>query len=307
FEREIWLSCYGVPVHAWNASTFMAIGQHWGEVVQVEEDTLKCTRCDISKIKIISSSPSVINQQMKLVVGWKSFIIRVAEEQATFICNSDFTCGCLCHRGEDEQSRSDSTSVDGDDVEEGINGRNSGSRDDCSRLLITGSPNVTDGNHDKERNTYSLGEGEMRGFVLAADEEMNQQVGLDLGEIGGSEISGGELTLYNEALVGRNGARPPIGPMSGPVFNTRGINLEVMLSPNVGPVNNGLNDTGLISEAHQVSPIIRNEFDSEGEMEETTGAQIAGCFGPRLHSKIRGKEYTGISQGDVHHEQNNDG
>ncbi|GAB2289474.1 hypothetical protein Dimus_023784 [Dionaea muscipula] len=210
-------------------------------------------------------------------------------------------------RGEDEQPRSDSMSVDGDDVEEGTNGRNLGSREDCSRLLITGSPIVTDGNHDKVRNTYSLGEGEMRGFVLAADEEMNQQVGLDLGKIGGSGISGGELTLYNEAQVGRNGTQSPIGPTSGPVYNTRGINLEVVLSLNIGPVNNGLNNTGLISEAHQVSPNIRNEFDSEGEMEETTGAQLAGCSGTRLHPKIRGNEYTGISQGDVQHEQNNDG
>ncbi|GAB2285659.1 hypothetical protein Dimus_020100, partial [Dionaea muscipula] len=39
FGREIWLSCYGVPVHAWNVSTFCSIGDFLGEVVMIDEDT----------------------------------------------------------------------------------------------------------------------------------------------------------------------------------------------------------------------------------------------------------------------------
>ncbi|GAB2275000.1 hypothetical protein Dimus_009768 [Dionaea muscipula] len=41
-DREVWLSCYGVPVHAWNVGTFCKIGKVWGDVVQVEDDTAKC-------------------------------------------------------------------------------------------------------------------------------------------------------------------------------------------------------------------------------------------------------------------------
>ncbi|GAB2299651.1 hypothetical protein Dimus_033710 [Dionaea muscipula] len=46
FGREVWLSCYGIPVHAWNASTFLAIGQRWGEVMQIKDDTLNSVRFD---------------------------------------------------------------------------------------------------------------------------------------------------------------------------------------------------------------------------------------------------------------------
>ncbi|GAB2285441.1 hypothetical protein Dimus_019892 [Dionaea muscipula] len=97
FGREVWLCCYGVPIHAWNASTFSTIGQCWGEVIQIEEDTVKSARFDVGEVKIFTTHSLGINNQMKLMVGLLSFNIRVAEEQATFICNSDFQCQCICH------------------------------------------------------------------------------------------------------------------------------------------------------------------------------------------------------------------
>ncbi|GAB2294132.1 hypothetical protein Dimus_028351 [Dionaea muscipula] len=87
FGREVWLSWYGVPVHAWNAR----------EVVQIEDDTVKALRFDIGKVKVLTSHPEVINQRLQLIVGFKSFDIRVAEEQAVLICNTDFRCQCACH------------------------------------------------------------------------------------------------------------------------------------------------------------------------------------------------------------------
>ncbi|GAB2302025.1 hypothetical protein Dimus_036050 [Dionaea muscipula] len=89
YGREVWLSCYGVPVHTWNVSTFCSIGKFWGGVVQVKEDTTKCARVDIGKIMIFTHHMSVINQKMRLMVGETLFDIRVAEEQAVFIHNSD--------------------------------------------------------------------------------------------------------------------------------------------------------------------------------------------------------------------------
>ncbi|GAB2281176.1 hypothetical protein Dimus_015779 [Dionaea muscipula] len=88
FGREVWLSCYGVPVHAWNVSTFCRIGRYWGEVVQ----------------------------KMRIMDGSIPFDIRVAEEQALFICNSDFRCGCTCHGWEDEQLQYAEEDEDDDDV-----------------------------------------------------------------------------------------------------------------------------------------------------------------------------------------------
>ncbi|GAB2280736.1 hypothetical protein Dimus_015362 [Dionaea muscipula] len=61
YDREVWLTCYGVPVHAWNVSTFCSIGQFWGEVTQIDEDTAKCVRCDIGNVKVFTNNMSVIN------------------------------------------------------------------------------------------------------------------------------------------------------------------------------------------------------------------------------------------------------
>ncbi|GAB2284020.1 hypothetical protein Dimus_018503 [Dionaea muscipula] len=97
FGREVWLSCYGVPIHAWNTSTFLAIGQCWGEV------------------KIYTTHALSINHQMNLVVGLVSFNIRVAEEQAIFISNSDFKCQCLCHKLDKNRDDGDKSST-GDDA-----------------------------------------------------------------------------------------------------------------------------------------------------------------------------------------------
>ncbi|GAB2285716.1 hypothetical protein Dimus_039720 [Dionaea muscipula] len=118
--REVWLTCYGVPVHAWNVSTFTAIGNVCGKVLQIEDDTAKCIRCDIGKIKVFTQFPSVINQQLNLQVGALNYRMRVSEEQAIFICSSDFRCGRVCHGGRvGEQSSVRSSDKDDDDVEGG--------------------------------------------------------------------------------------------------------------------------------------------------------------------------------------------
>ncbi|GAB2301999.1 hypothetical protein Dimus_036025 [Dionaea muscipula] len=75
FGREIWLSCYGIQ--------FKYILRCWATLGRV------------------------INNQMKLVVGFKSFVIRVAEEQAVFISNSNFQCECRCHVAEYPRAASD--------------------------------------------------------------------------------------------------------------------------------------------------------------------------------------------------------
>ncbi|GAB2279175.1 hypothetical protein Dimus_013827 [Dionaea muscipula] len=42
-------------------------------------------------------NPDAINHLMQMVVGFKSFVIRIAEEQAVFTNDSDFRCQCACH------------------------------------------------------------------------------------------------------------------------------------------------------------------------------------------------------------------
>ncbi|GAB2279522.1 hypothetical protein Dimus_014162 [Dionaea muscipula] len=100
-----------------DVGTFCCIDNYWGEVVQIEEDTTKCARVDMGKIKIFTYQMATINQVMRLLVGTIPFDIRVVEEQAVFICNSDFRYGCLCHAQADEHTMPADEDEDGDDVE----------------------------------------------------------------------------------------------------------------------------------------------------------------------------------------------
>ncbi|GAB2295251.1 hypothetical protein Dimus_029424 [Dionaea muscipula] len=54
FGREVRLSCYGVPIHAWNTSTFSAISNYWGGVQNIDDGTTKCVRYDVGKVKIFT-------------------------------------------------------------------------------------------------------------------------------------------------------------------------------------------------------------------------------------------------------------
>ncbi|GAB2275811.1 RNA recognition motif-containing protein [Dionaea muscipula] len=55
------------------------------DILAIEDDTAKCVRCDIVKIKVFTRCLSVINQQLKLQVGALNYRIRVSEEPAVFI------------------------------------------------------------------------------------------------------------------------------------------------------------------------------------------------------------------------------
>ncbi|GAB2297448.1 hypothetical protein Dimus_031552, partial [Dionaea muscipula] len=209
FEREVWLSCYGVPVHAWNASTFIAIGQHWGDVIQIDEDTLKCIRCDIGKVKISTSCSSLINQQMK----------------------------------DDEQTRSGSTNENDDDEEEGrING-SSEVGEDNSRILLSGIPKDADGFMDREGTVRNLREEEMRGFALAADSALHSAQGIEDEDSSNCGVTGRELVPFNRVQDDRSAAQSVQRRSMGPILNMKGISLEVVLSPDIGLVNMWLQNT----------------------------------------------------------------
>ncbi|GAB2303610.1 hypothetical protein Dimus_037597 [Dionaea muscipula] len=187
----------------------MAIGQRWGEVLQVEDDTANCTRCDIGKVKISTSISSAINYQMKLIVGWKTFMIRVAEEQSTFISNSNFSCGCLCHRREDEQTASATSDGEGeegggDDMDHRLDMSALEAEEDNSQLLIGASRDGIMNNIGGDGNSRSLGEIEMRGctvpgIVMAAAcgglESTQDEMG---GGTGGTRRLGGSVGCYED-------------------------------------------------------------------------------------------------------------
>ncbi|KAH7861656.1 hypothetical protein Vadar_029023 [Vaccinium darrowii] len=80
-RRNVWISCYGVPLHGWSAVTFKRIGQLWGEVVAMEPATVKGLSFAAAKIMIATEKWENINEIIHLEVQQKTYEVRVIEEQ----------------------------------------------------------------------------------------------------------------------------------------------------------------------------------------------------------------------------------
>ncbi|GAB2288737.1 hypothetical protein Dimus_023054 [Dionaea muscipula] len=84
-HREVWLSCFGVPLELWGISTFCEIGSKWGEVLAIEEDTARNLTFYCGKVKILTNCLEYINFAVNLTCEGKSCLIRVLEEQVVLV------------------------------------------------------------------------------------------------------------------------------------------------------------------------------------------------------------------------------
>ncbi|XP_028124045.1 uncharacterized protein LOC114321098 [Camellia sinensis] len=80
-SRTVWINCYGVPLNLWNLNTFKSIGRVWGEVIMVDDSTLKQLSFECGRVLIITNQLEVINHAITLVCKHDDHIIRVTEEQ----------------------------------------------------------------------------------------------------------------------------------------------------------------------------------------------------------------------------------
>ncbi|XXG45435.1 hypothetical protein AAC387_Pa02g0518 [Persea americana] len=63
--RTLWVKCYGVPLHAWDESTFMSIGRKIGEVIQVAKETIEKSSLENGRVFLRVESPKPLTQFMK--------------------------------------------------------------------------------------------------------------------------------------------------------------------------------------------------------------------------------------------------
>ncbi|GAB2284299.1 hypothetical protein Dimus_018760 [Dionaea muscipula] len=230
-------------------------------VRQVEEDIAKCARVDIGKIKIITDCMETINHKMKLMVGTIPFVIRVTEEQAVFICNTDFRCGCSCHGREDEQIHfSEDTDEDDDEVRKEAERPLIDERID-SRSFIVQTPlesevlgegcggGLLQRPGGEEPGEHAMIVNVVEAHLLAIQSHVQDdgmQEALECGRLQRNELDDGPDPLSSTgycpdldlqpAMQGMGNIRDiepgVIKPMSshfGPIFNPTGINLEVVL------------------------------------------------------------------------------
>jgi hypothetical protein len=79
-DRSIWIRVYGVPVHAWRENFFKRILECTGEVIVLDDDTLKKRRFDYARVLIRTSALSFINQVEKVKIDEDFFVVRLLEE-----------------------------------------------------------------------------------------------------------------------------------------------------------------------------------------------------------------------------------
>ncbi|KAG5549336.1 hypothetical protein RHGRI_014628 [Rhododendron griersonianum] len=79
-ERFVRLSCQGVPLNGWNATTFKQIGEIWGSFVSVEEATLKDLSFANGKVLITTKEVRKIESWIQLDVQGVQYDVRIVED-----------------------------------------------------------------------------------------------------------------------------------------------------------------------------------------------------------------------------------
>lgn len=93
-SRLVWLNCYGIPLHLWNAVTFKKLGEKWGNVIQICKDTLHDISFAVGKVLISTQVMDIINQVVTVENRGAKFKVRVCEEQV--VVNTTFRIDCNC-------------------------------------------------------------------------------------------------------------------------------------------------------------------------------------------------------------------
>jgi hypothetical protein len=98
-QRVSWLSCFGVPLHAWGEALFRTLGFKFGTFIKVDDSTKELLRGDVARIKVATTLPMKIDSSVTVSVLGKKFLIKVMEEVGKV--EEDRVCCCV--RGLPEQ------------------------------------------------------------------------------------------------------------------------------------------------------------------------------------------------------------
>ncbi|KAG5537241.1 hypothetical protein RHGRI_024627 [Rhododendron griersonianum] len=79
YERFAWLGCQGMPLNAWDHSSFKQIGELWGHFISVDEETLRDLSFAQGKILIATEETKKIEQWVHLEVQGVKYEVWVKE------------------------------------------------------------------------------------------------------------------------------------------------------------------------------------------------------------------------------------
>ncbi|XVF38373.1 hypothetical protein REPUB_Repub20aG0095900 [Reevesia pubescens] len=95
-RRNIWLACYGVPLHIWNLDTFQEIGSRWGDFIRLDNITMSPDSFTRGCMQITTSSFSRIDEVVKVKAG--NFVYPVLVREVDLDC--DFAGPCCYEHSE---------------------------------------------------------------------------------------------------------------------------------------------------------------------------------------------------------------
>ncbi|KAK8601833.1 hypothetical protein V6N13_058489 [Hibiscus sabdariffa] len=145
-NRQTWIACQGIPVHAWNEETFKNIASIWGELISVDENTIKPTSFSRANIQILTNNFDRLNEEILLSVDSKSYRVRIIEFEPSIKLIS------LWHEG----------GASGDDV------KSKGSSSESSEARLKSGVNV--------RSAAGLGDGKS----VSGERQKADNVGVDV-------------------------------------------------------------------------------------------------------------------------------
>ncbi|GMP63660.1 hypothetical protein CsSME_00025266 [Camellia sinensis var. sinensis] len=117
-ERVTWLACYGVQLNLWNNITFQKIGQLWGEIVGMDDDTVRMQSLHCGKVRIATSCKESINTTINLNCKGVSYLVKVCEKQVVIskVVYKQCKC-CNLHSNGDNHSSYGNTIHQASEVE----------------------------------------------------------------------------------------------------------------------------------------------------------------------------------------------
>jgi hypothetical protein len=86
-SREIWIQIFGLPLHAWEESSFKMVAGRFGVFLDFDEATIEKQRLDVARVKLRTVRRCLIDTVIQLSVLGSKFDVWVVEERCN--CSSE--------------------------------------------------------------------------------------------------------------------------------------------------------------------------------------------------------------------------
>ncbi|XLR65088.1 hypothetical protein S83_015760 [Arachis hypogaea] len=78
-SRQVWLECYGMPIHVWSEEAFKAVGGLWGNVIHCAIPTGAGASFRVGRVQVDTCVFDEIRESVRLVIGEKEVTVFVQE------------------------------------------------------------------------------------------------------------------------------------------------------------------------------------------------------------------------------------